>query len=466
VKELRSPEHTGGCPPYKHFGNPFEPALLAVPYNANVGLFVCRANALGALLAQEVTGSCEEQIEQLTKRIEAAYKALWQCPSLPERVPGLIQGLAERLVDGELPQTWEEVIAICSLSSGHECLQLETQTFDTFLCTFLEMLWSFGADFSVDESYSVQLRLPGSASESRVSLGANGELLFPAQDGDQGHSELNEVFARPLRLLRHLFGSNTTARDCSVSPDYLVRAMERGQGEGTGQNWLFARHWYSTLVEALTQTVPGNGPNRRYLLWDKQAGEARDRDRLALMRVPLALDELLRQLTTGQGWQEGRPTEEQLAECVHHSCWGVWSLGLLKGSENKALGVELINNLMSSQKVVHRAEVCAAVPTVEFFYELYGRSRCINLPGRDQISLPEMNWEEFRHTFFRGARSRTRIFDYRHTIVELHSILELVRHTARIEGGACRPEDAEIDAALEDALRRVLGLNSAPILTH
>jgi hypothetical protein len=101
-------------------------------------------------------------------------------------------------------------------------------------------------------------------------------------------------------------------------------------------------------------------------------------------------------------------------------------MALMKGSENVALAVDLINNVMSSQRICDRAFSGAAVPTVEDFYKIYGDIPCLNFPERPTKLLPETTFADLREMFFKNARSRSQIFDYRLCMRELHSILEYI----------------------------------------
>ena len=104
---------------------------------------------------------------------------------------------------------------------------------------------------------------------------------------------------------------------------------------------------------------------------------------------------------------------------------------MINGTENMELGIDLINNLMSSDRVCERAFANAGVPTVEAFYERYGDSRCFNLPERKDIALPNWTYNRLRKTLFRHAKSRSQVFDYHHCMREFHSILEYVHFISR-----------------------------------
>jgi hypothetical protein len=183
------------------------------------------------------------------------------------------------------------------------------------------------------------------------------------------------------------------------------------------------------------------------------------------MQVPLSLDECVRQMGASAGGTQ-QDFEQAVGNCRHHSCWGEWSLGILSGSENVDLGLELVNNLMSSHKVCSRAEACAAIPTVEFFYDLHGDAPCVDIPGRHGLELPRTTWNELRRRFFRGARTRHRIFDYRHTMAEVHALLQYVRHNAREAQGALLPRTNDIRDKLMQTLTRICRLNGRRILTQ
>ena len=180
--------------------------LLAVPYNANIGMLVCREDLLQELLrparnASKTAKRKGDLDERLFREIVAAHdrKTLNRGSSLPElrgmgsllpvlarrkRYPGRRAGkdprldsqlsarpskpairraarkLAEALCSTTLiPETWEEVIALCRLAnSGPYHFLIETQTFDTQLCTMLEWIWSVGGNLKVRADYSLEER--------------------------------------------------------------------------------------------------------------------------------------------------------------------------------------------------------------------------------------------------------------------------------------------------------------------
>ena len=174
--------------------------------------------------------------------------------------------------------------------------------------------------------------------------------------------------------------------------------------KGPRPDWLFARHWHSTFVDILTARVPPQ---------DEPAWTPPEGTELEVARIPVALSKYL-------------SSPNAKPEDLHASCWGEWYLAFLKGSENETLGVDLINNLKSSRKVCERAFSCAALPTVEEFYSFYGDIECFNIPKRRDVSLPKTTFSEVREYFFRTAKTRTQVFDYRHCMRHLHAILEMV----------------------------------------
>ena len=394
--------------------------LFAIPYNANVGMLVCRTDLLKRLL-----GTGEEAIndDQLADRIERLHKDKvaavgeflklldGQEPPpvekdedrtlLSQEDRTLLREIAKKMqADGaarqtalerienlrktRIPTTWEEVIALCmgpanpdteQAENGDEAkyhFLIETRTFDTQLCTLLEWVWGVGGNLRVWPDYRVENK------------------------------------AETVLRLFEAFWIYRQMRLAAVVPrNSTLEAFEFGQrySQGCRPDWLFARHWHSTFVDILSakRPSPQDGP-----AWTPPEGTA-----LEVARIPVALSRYL-------------SSPHAKPEDLHASCWGEWYLAFLKGSENETLGVDLINNLKSSRKVCERAFSCAALPTVEEFYSFYGDIECFNIPKRRDVSLPKITFSEVREYFFRTAKTRTEVFDYRHCMRHLHAILEMV----------------------------------------
>ena len=393
--------------------------ILAVPCDANIGLFVYRrdllrevARGLGAdRLASAIIGAYDAQQKDLR-----AFEALWPKVELtiqkPLQINDAAQYLAEQLIKGSPPETWEEVIALTRETSN--CFLIETRTFDTFLCTLLEFVWGCGGDITVHLDYEFY-----DVTEAKH--------LFEA-----------------LNYLRIMFQEGIVPLDCSLEPEALrepFRGVRQQPNPAGGRpatrrpektDWLFARHWYSTFVDVLVARGEDREP-----VWQPKGIE------LGIAQIPVSLFQYVKNNRNPK----------------HVSCWGEWYLAAVKGSENEALAVDLINNLMSSQKICDRAFACASLPTVEAFYRMYGDAKCFNLPERRDIVLPEMTFNDLRKMLFENARSRTQIFDYRHCMREFHAVLQDV-HTIR---------DVQPDALarkIKEAIEKVESLGSRPMLLH
>ena len=122
-----------------------------------------------------------------------------------------------------------------------------------------------------------------------------------------------------------------------------------------GPDWAFARHWYSTWVDYRTRKDENGKP--MILFSGEDYGVARSRSLISTARAR-SLPDVSR------------------ARSKHHSCWGEWYLAIQRGSENVKLGVDLINNLMSSRKVSERALTGAGLPVLEQFYKINGHAIC------------------------------------------------------------------------------------------
>lgn len=425
ISELEKPldEHAG--PIFRPFGIPHSSELLAVPYNANVGMLVVNQDVFGAVTQHLRTtlpeGSSAEKTGALVKMLKTEYDKLR--PGHNSDAPGLNAVLTERaqaLLLGEFPETWEEVLVLCDMfkqyaeteGSSYRAFPflIETKTFDTFMATFLEVLWNCGGDLQIQPDYDIK-------------------------DLDSNRQHLLHAFS----ILNRLFAKGYIPQDSSLEIDYWV---ERRKADPLHSSWLFARHWYSTFVETL---VHKNGSTGEYSIKTDTLGK-----RLNVIKLPITIDYLLKQRA---------PKSERKVR--HHSCRGEWYFAVLNGTENEALAEDIINNLMSSQKIIDRAFRCAAVPTVQAFYDMYGESKCfdgVSRPG--DLVLPSLTWNGLKTDFLAEAKSRTAVFDYRHCIREFQSILEYIR-------GSAQETDAflkQIANRLESAITHIQELGSKPVL--
>jgi hypothetical protein len=386
--ELRSPlihelepEEYGGCADSKPYsGQPVHRPLgefakqelvRSVPYNANVSFLVCRADLLEDLLQKS-------NREELSLRIAEVYNE--QTEVLQTKVPELDKTVVDKLISDlfrtRRPKTWEELIALCKMEPGFHFL-LETQTFDTFLCSMFEFLWSCGGNLAVHADYGI------------AEVEKTEERLFHA-----------------FWFLNFLFRENIVPRNSTLEPVQMASHFpETATKEQAGSpDWLFARHWHSTFIDILTKRKRTTSGEPSQFVWEA-TGIALD-----ICEIPISLAQYLRDPNS-----------------PHASCWGEWHFGILAGSENEALGLDLINNLMSSQKICERAFSCANLPTVEEFYNLYGDNHCFNLPERWSLQLPTITFQQMRERFFKHARFRSQTFDYRHSMRGLYAILQLIQ---------------------------------------
>jgi len=420
-----------GRPIFRPYAVPKSTHLISVPYNANMGLMVVNQAAFeGTACALARNGK-----EDIAERIRNASRSLGN--GGVGRMDPSVQSAAQRLLDRQHPETWEEVLVLCEAFAANAqpnaCFPflIESRTFDTYLATFLEVIWSLGGKLAIHPDY---------------------EIAGVANPPD-GTSGVEKKLVRAFGFFRHLFGTGLTPRDCCLEPAYMKQMIDEARdsrNEPAPANlWLFARHWHSTLVDTLTAHQKGADGRKIWVLGKEHLGEE-----LSLMRIPLSLDEYHRQF-------------EESQDVEHHPCLGEWHLGVLRGSENTALGIDLINNLMSSQKVAQRASQCAAVPTTEEFYTMYRQSRCLSMPDRRDIQLPSLTWDELRTQFLSGSRSRTAVFDYRHSMREFHAVLEFVRTRATEQPfPPVSPTDDELARQIAQALTRIQELAKKHVLLH
>lgn len=425
-----------------------------------------------SIIAEALETAC--RIRELKERLDAIcgreYAACTQ---------KMVEAAAKRICAKRLPKTWEEVI-VTSRMLGRT-VQIEWQTFDSFVCSFLEVLWSCGgSSIVVDEDY--QLRVISAYDDKSTPS----RYAAPDNAWDAGFIQM----LRACHIMHELYWQRIAPK--SVVTTHKPRAFHRGVAGS--KDWVFARHWYSTLIELLTaKDDEGN------LLYPDEPAM-----RLHIMQIPVSLGawaqdlqsnskvwEGVKQCESGFGCCEDadakydeKETADQLrtgrvsyepkdrtcrmnrpkTKCggcprpVSFSCWGEWSFGLLKGSENKALAVDLINNMMSSIKIMQRAFSGACVPAVEDFYEMYGDLPCMSIPERTEETLPKNTYNELRRMFFTTAKSRQEIYDFRHCGKILHSKLEMIRKSPG------KMESIELIRLCADIFREIQDLYSSDIL--
>jgi hypothetical protein len=262
----------------------------------------------------------------------------------------------------------------------------------------LEWLWGMGGDLRIWPDYTLEDR-----------------------DGTRMH------LFRAMWLFREMHKTKVVPANSTLEAIHFGEEYGSEKEEETGVSWLFARHWHSTLVDVLTAKREGKGKGKNGFAWEP------NKTRLEVAPIPVALSKYM----TNPGLKP---------EDFHASCWGEWYLAFLRGSENEALAVNLINNLMTSRRVRDRAFSCAGLPTVDKFYETYGNIRCFNIPERPDIELPAITFNGVRKRFFR-ARTRIQIFDYRHCMPGFHSMLEQLHDFPDTT-------DDELTKLIDDAIRK------------
>lgn len=414
-----------------------EKQFSAIPYNANISFMVYREDIL-----EKLRNSYPERPdirETYRQNIQSTYEAIenaWVCAGGRPRsyscdVLAETEALAASFFNGERakyrPQTWEEIIALCQVAQQviektNTHILIETQTCSSFMCTILEFTWNCGGEIQVNPDYTI-----GKGSSVKEQRAQEEKLV-------------GKLF-RAYYLLYLLFSRGLTPWNCSVDPICVSKRYTPSSQE----DWLFARHWYSTLVHLLTYKEQ-HSQGKEHFVWNNNNVM---KCRLEIMPLPVSLDRYL----------EAKHCPDTANPLVHYSCWGEWYLGVLKGTENMALAVDLINNIMSSQKICDSAFSCASIPTVEDFYTHYGDAKCFNIVDRDEAILPKITYKDLKKTFMENGRvrSRTAIFDYRHSIRELHSVLEYVHNFKDFE-------PAELLAKIRSALERIKALSGHRML--
>ncbi len=89
---------------------------------------------------------------------------------------------------------------------------------------------------------------------------------------------------------------------------------------------------------------------------------------------------------------------------------------------------------------------------------MYGAHRCLDLHERPEIAMPRTTYQTLRERYLVDACSRTTIFDYRHTMREVHAVLEYIHQ------GVATP--SELARRIIEAMYRVKMLARCQTLIH
>jgi hypothetical protein len=422
---------------------------MCVPYDANIGIFVVRRDLLASALtdaAQDLPRYLEtyRQLKDGERSILALAKVEIDKLVLPDfrtdieqakaRIDARIKECEQELTDGPGPTpsdpahleerlTWDQVICLSAQQKAH--FGIETRSFDTLMATFLEIVANCGQELKIDARYRVR--------------------DFP---------NVVVPLLRALHYFRALFATLKTPADQTLDPALYHEGPGGLKGYG---HWLFARYWYSTLIDALTATGPSRAgaadekTASRTFIWQGGA----ERPQLEIVQMP-----------------RGASSK------AHYTCSGEWSFALLAGSENVALACDLISNLMGSLKVTERGRHGACLPTVAQFYKRHEAEPCVPRTIRPDMDLPRMTFGTLGETYLgvsthpevtadEGAPARPEettnhkhevtgifrqsIFDYRHCAREIFG--ELLRLTEN------RPDEKDDERVVRAFINMMRGID-------
>jgi hypothetical protein len=358
------------------------------------------------------------------------------CKTAKEKFSDRTQlGLPELLSKNYVPKTWEEIVALCDMSDWEYLI--ETRSFDTLLCTFLELVWGCGADLEVDAEYNITI--------TNDFLARFYQAVFLFQ-------ELLKHVPEDATLEARVFGEYTKGY-----PRHRILGLDNAKSDDgkriNKEDWAFMRQWHSTLVDVLVS----KDKDDKYL-WKPQEGL---KPELEMIPLPESFWRFYGERAAGQ--KKDSKERGNVGMPGHGiSCWGDWHLAVLRGSENVKLAVGLLNNLMSSSKVSARALSGAALPSVEEFYKIYRSDPCVHLPERSgDFQMPTTTYGDVKEKYFPIARTRSAIFDYRHVMLEIHGfVVELVynRHD--------RKSPEQVSESLNEVFKRINALSERELLLH
>jgi hypothetical protein len=252
------------------------------------------------------------------------------------------------VLDVTAPETWDELEEVCLAKKRRkkDCfpLAIETNTIDSFVATILELFWSHAGGWHTVQS------------------GDNLEIKFL-----DNHDEKGAIAA--LERLRQWFAKGLVRQHGTLDPKHPTNV-------GGSADWVFARHWYSTLIEHLA-AVP--------------LGDLTALGKIRTCGIPIAKDRRF---------------------AVSASTWGEWCLAVDRGTENRRFAYNLIGNLLSSRKVIRRGIRGAGLPVFEQFYKEFGNARCYGT---------EKTFQQVRDAFFPNAISRARFARYRSVMQKIYA---------------------------------------------
>jgi hypothetical protein len=453
---------------------------LSIPYDANLGVFVARLDLLNKVLRDEgVQARYEEKFRELKEReckvlrlakkdakllLPNAEKAeldefrvqmdeeINRCLKQATEGAGTLPDLARLAVSREQRLTWDQVISLSAAT--HMPIGIETRSFDTLMATFLELVWNCDGKLEVNARYQICERAKN---------------ILP--------------LIRALHYFAAIFSLTPTPPDQSVDPANAHRGSGKPSDYG---HWLFARYWYSTLLDAFTAPSPAQKP-----AGGPQPTAENSAGRFAWQPAPEAPRPQLEIILMPTGHEK---TDK------HYTCWGDWSFGLLEGSENVSLACDLVSNLMGDQKVTERGLRGACLPTVSHFYWRYRDEPCVPATIRDDIDLPKMTFGQLGRTYLGTSNAylaaddaaqalqavapsgadgapadppnlpppegifRQSIFDYRHCAREIFGeLLRIKRNINRSATPGGAPSNAEAEAVVGACINIVRGIEELGI---
>jgi hypothetical protein len=455
--DTRRPVHR----PWHLFSLRDQNSYYSIPYDANISFLAFRKDILGKFykeINKPESSYVKKRYIVTIIRILKAQKKILQQNIMPEddeldekskewhsKLHSVVKELVDKSIERKSPETWEEIIAFYLLplkmwrKSKEKNTKLdfliETRTPDSYLCTMMEFIWSCGANLRIFPDYSIDHKKETINGLKRAFylLGLMFQNGIIPKNSTLDVNEFAQIYGRPKSDKKE---EKNHKDNKTVKPD-----------------WVFARHWYSTLVDILS--APKKKGNNQPATSDSDFLWQHKGANLGIMPIPVSFSNYAK-------YKEN---------VWHISCWGDWHLAMLSDSENTELGIELVNELMGSDRICERASANASVPTVEAYYKEYGDNICFNQPARKDIELPDCTYKDLRETFFKQAKSRSQIFDYHHCIRELHSLMQYVHFNAQKEGSPngdkVRLNQTTFDnisAKLEQALKNIENFKNKPFL--
>ena len=344
--------------------------LYAVPNYVDFGLFCCR--------------------KDLMRKFDVAPPISWdEDPNLPGQYL-------------DLPSIWKRVREQRGEGDEHLCgFAFEMATPQTFVTTFIEFAWNFGANINFVGEQEANRRMYNMKCFTRAlrylhSLihKYDGLLPFPCTMEHCAHSLFSRHWYSTIQsLIQDDLNHPEIDGNISLVPFPTSRSFREKENIQTLLDLAKNSHEkYCKIDEkyidysTISAVQPGDGKSR-ILLPDNKRHFVKEQIRRLKERIE-ELEAFLRDSTS---------------RVSGNSCSGSWYLGILQSSKTHNLPASLIREMVSPGRSHERVKKGAGLPTRESFYKIYGDEPIPNLS-------PDWTFTRLYRELMGRIRSRRSVF--------------------------------------------------------